>query len=491
MTLARLLGSCSVSLRLLRRRPRAPTPSTTRSRNFSTTNSRTPSRRSRHLPASGAPTAPPILEALGDNRPLIDPAGTRLVYKYAAGDVINAKTGEKLAGVDAGALKKVRVNNGAAQRDRRGARLADPRQSPTRAKRVAARRRGFQIARREGSCRRSTRARQGDRPRAPRRLRQARAAILALRRRRRPSADRLAAIDVAESARRPGRAGPASTMSPQSRRSRPSKPRRSTRARGDQGAPRAVGRRCRTSCTALSLGFGAAARRDRPRHHLRRDGRHQHGAWRDGDARRLHDLCRAEPAAARRFSQWSLAHRAPARLPRRRRASASLIERLVIRFLYGRPLETLLATWGVSLILQQAVRTIFGANNRQVVAPAFMSGSFELGGLEITSGRLWIIVFAMRRVRRAAAGAARDLLRPAHARGHAEPPHGLVDGHLDRPHRHARLRRSVPASPESPASRCRRSTMSRPISARATSSTASWSSCSAASAISGARCSAR
>ena len=50
------------------------------------------------------------------------------------------------------------------------------------------------------------------------------------------------------------------------------------------------------------------------------------------------------------------------------------IERLVIRFLYGRPLETLLATWGVSLILQQAVRTIFGANNRQVSAPAFMSG---------------------------------------------------------------------------------------------------------------------
>ncbi len=72
-----------------------------------------------------------------------------------------------------------------------------------------------------------------------------------------------------------------------------------------------------------------------------------------------------------------------------------LIERVIIRFLYGRPLETLLATFGLSLILQQLVRTIFGANNREVSAPAFMAGSFDFGGLAITSGRLWIIVFAI------------------------------------------------------------------------------------------------
>ena len=70
------------------------------------------------------------------------------------------------------------------------------------------------------------------------------------------------------------------------------------------------------------------------------------------------------------------------------------IERGVIRFLYGRPLETLLATWGISLILQQAVRTSFGPTNREVGAPYFMSGAFELGGLTITWNRLWIIVFA-------------------------------------------------------------------------------------------------
>ena len=70
------------------------------------------------------------------------------------------------------------------------------------------------------------------------------------------------------------------------------------------------------------------------------------------------------------------------------------IERGIIQFLYGRPLETLLATWGISLVLQQAVRTAFGPTNREVGAPHFMSGAFEIGGLTITWNRLWIIVFA-------------------------------------------------------------------------------------------------
>ena len=72
-----------------------------------------------------------------------------------------------------------------------------------------------------------------------------------------------------------------------------------------------------------------------------------------------------------------------------------LIERLVIRWLYGRPLETLLATWGVSLILQQAVRSAFGPTNREVSAPPFMSGAFEFYGLQINYGRLYIVVFAI------------------------------------------------------------------------------------------------
>ena len=70
-----------------------------------------------------------------------------------------------------------------------------------------------------------------------------------------------------------------------------------------------------------------------------------------------------------------------------------LIERGVIRFLYGRPLETLLATFGVSLILQQAVRTAFGPTNREVGSPSFMSGAFDFYGLSVTYGRMWIVLF--------------------------------------------------------------------------------------------------
>ena len=71
------------------------------------------------------------------------------------------------------------------------------------------------------------------------------------------------------------------------------------------------------------------------------------------------------------------------------------IERGIIRWLYGRALETLLATWGISLILQQSVRSIFGPTNRQVGNPSWMSGSFDLGGLSITWSRLWIVIFAL------------------------------------------------------------------------------------------------
>ena len=76
-------------------------------------------------------------------------------------------------------------------------------------------------------------------------------------------------------------------------------------------------------------------------------------------------------------------------------AAGLVMERGIIRFLYGRPLETLLATWGVSLVLQQAVRTIFGPTNREVGNPSWMSGSFEIGELLITTNRLWIVVFSL------------------------------------------------------------------------------------------------
>jgi len=73
-----------------------------------------------------------------------------------------------------------------------------------------------------------------------------------------------------------------------------------------------------------------------------------------------------------------------------------LMERTIIRFLYGRPLETLLATFGVSLILQQLVRSIYSANNRSVITPDWMSGSLRLNdALEITWNRLYIVIFTV------------------------------------------------------------------------------------------------
>ena len=72
-----------------------------------------------------------------------------------------------------------------------------------------------------------------------------------------------------------------------------------------------------------------------------------------------------------------------------------LIEQGIIRFLYGRPLESLLATWGLSLILQQSVRTAFGPTNKEVSNPTWMSGAFELGQITITYNRLWIICFTL------------------------------------------------------------------------------------------------
>jgi len=73
-----------------------------------------------------------------------------------------------------------------------------------------------------------------------------------------------------------------------------------------------------------------------------------------------------------------------------------LLERSVIRFLYGRPLETLLATFGVSLVLQQLVRSVFSANNRTVVTPGWMSGSLEINpALSLTYNRLYIVLFTL------------------------------------------------------------------------------------------------
>lgn len=77
-------------------------------------------------------------------------------------------------------------------------------------------------------------------------------------------------------------------------------------------------------------------------------------------------------------------------------AVGAILERGVIRFLYGRPLETLLATWGISLMLMQLVRTVFGAQNVGVENPSWMSGGVVvMGNLQLPWNRIVIVGFAL------------------------------------------------------------------------------------------------
>ena len=73
-----------------------------------------------------------------------------------------------------------------------------------------------------------------------------------------------------------------------------------------------------------------------------------------------------------------------------------ILERTIIRHLYGRPLETLLATWGISLILIQSVRLLFGAQNVKVANPSYLSGGIEVfHGVVLPYNRIAIIMFVV------------------------------------------------------------------------------------------------
>ena len=342
------------------------------------------------LAASGSPSAAPILEALGDNRLLIDPVGHILVYRTASGDVINARTGEKLTGVDASAFKKVRVNNplrSAIEAALGALTLANP--DP--AKRVGAAEAVFKS--RDSKALKAVEAalaKETD-PRAAEALRQARAAILASDASA-PTADRVAAIEILKARGDEDAQGlidevAAKTDSPEIKAAAASalasiKIRLATlECRPESRFMASPLRRCCCSPrSGLAITFGVMGVINMA-----------HGEMVMLGAYATFVVQGLLPPS---LSQWSLAIALPLAFLVAG-AVGVLIERLIIRFLYGRPLETLLATWGVSLILQQTVRTIFGANNKEVTAPDFMSGSVQWGGLSITAGRLWIIALAI------------------------------------------------------------------------------------------------
>jgi urea transport system permease protein len=108
----------------------------------------------------------------------------------------------------------------------------------------------------------------------------------------------------------------------------------------------------------------------------------------------------------------------------------ALLERRVLRFSYGRPLESLLATWGISLILMQAVRSLFGAQNVGVENPAWMSGGIQvLVQSDLALQPIGHHCFCMRLVLLAVALViGKTRLGLFVRRRHAKPSHGFLHG---------------------------------------------------------------
>ncbi len=345
------------------------------------------------LIASGAPTAPAVLGALSDGRLFFDAGALKVYYLDAAGALDDAATGSPAAGVVQGGLKKVRLNNGLRSKIAAAVGALDI-LSPDPAKRLAAADTAFRAH--DPKARGPVDAALGKEtdPAVKAALLQARAAIVA-------SADegseedRLAAVATLK-ARGDGDALNLVTRLSAAPDASPAVKAAAAAAVSSiqfslhlwQGLQNAwyglsLGSVLLLAAIGLAITFGVM-----------------------GIINMAHGEMVMVGAYTTYVCQQFIATHAPAWLDGALIAAVPLaflvagavgvaIERLIIRHLYGRPLETLLATWGVSLMLQQLVRTIFGADNRAVSAPGFMAGSFRLGGLEITSGRMWIVIFTV------------------------------------------------------------------------------------------------
>ena len=340
------------------------------------------------LAAEAPPQAAAILEALGDNRLLIDPADHLVAYKTAAGALLNAKTGQPVAGVDPAAFKKVRVNN-ALRRAIEGAMGSLTLANPDPEKRIAAAEDVFRTHDAKAlPALQAQLAKESD-ARVAAALKLAEASIMA----------------TSDSSSQQDRLSAIATL----------------KERGNEDAQSLIdGIAQKTTDPAVKSAAESALASIHTRLAMWRVAQN---LWYGLSASSV--LLLAAIGLAITFGvmgvinmahgemvmlgayatyvvqillppslqEWSLALAIPLAFVVAG-AVGIAIERLVIRFLYTRPLETLLATWGVSLILQQGVRSLFGANNRQVTNPHFMSGAFEIGGLSITTNRLWIIVLS-------------------------------------------------------------------------------------------------
>ena len=340
------------------------------------------------LAAEAPPQAAAILEALGDNRLMIDPADHIVAYKTAEGALINAKTGAPVSGAEPAAFKKVRVNN-ALRNAIQGAMGSLTLASSDPEKRLKAAQDLFNTRDAKALPGLEAQLAKESDSRVAAALKQAQAAIFATS----DSAstqDRLSAIATLKA-----RGDQDAQSLIDSIAQRATDPAVKSAA---QSALSAIHARLALWGVAQNLWYGVSASSVLL---LAAIGlaitfgvmgviNMAHGEMVMLGAYSTYIVQTLLPPS---LQEWSLALAIPLAFVVSG-AVGIAIERLVIRFLYTRPLETLLATWGVSLILQQAVRSLFGANNRQVSNPHFMSGAFELGGLSITTNRLWIIVLS-------------------------------------------------------------------------------------------------
>ncbi len=340
------------------------------------------------LAAEAPPQAGAILDALSNNRLLFDAADHRVVYKTTTGDVFDARTGKPLSGVDLSAFKKVRVNNGVRQAVE-GAVGSLTLANPDPQKRISAARDVFKTRDAKALPALEAQLRKERDPGVADALKLARAAIFA----------------TSDSASEQERLGAIATL----------------KERGDEDAQSLIDQLAqKTTDPAVK---SAAASALAAIHTRLAVWNAVQDLWYGLSASSVLllaaiglaitfgvmgviNMAHGEMVMLGAYATyvvqlilppslqgWSLAFAIPLAFVVSGVVGIA-IERLVIRFLYTRPLETLLATWGVSLILQQAVRSLFGANNRLVSSPPFMSGAFKLGGLSITTNRLWIIVLA-------------------------------------------------------------------------------------------------
>ena len=343
------------------------------------------------LAASGLPTGPAMLEALAANQLYFDPASKSVFFKDSAGALIDAKSGAKAEGVAEARLKKVRLNNsvrGAMQ----AAQGALSLMSPDPAKRLSAAESVFKSRDPVSLPLVQTALAAEKDPKIRRAFEQAGAAVIATDK----SQDEIKRLEALDIIKERGDQDAASLLS-----SIAAANEGRVKASAEDGA-RAIQSRLALWAHVQNIWYGLSLGSVLLLAAI--------GLAITFGVMGVINMAHGEMVMLGAYTtfvvqEWIRAHN-PALFDYSLFIAIPLafvvtgfigiiIERTIIRYLYGRPLETLLATFGLSLMLQQAVRSIFGANNREVGAPTFMSGSFDFGALAITSGRMWIIVFAI------------------------------------------------------------------------------------------------